>query len=96
MAINHCLFFHTPQQRVFFILLNDRLNSLILPNGIKFYVIGFSINYFLVAIRENTLDEVDKFLGEKKHNLPKLTSKERENLKKPIAFKENGFLRIDY
>lgn len=65
MAITHCLFFHTPQQRVFFILLNDLLESLIFPNGIEFYVINFSINYFLVAIQGNTLDEVDKFLREK-------------------------------
>lgn len=29
----------------------------------------------------------------KKHNLPKLTSEETENLKRPIPFKENGLLK---
>ena len=49
------------------------------------------MNYFLVVTQGNVLDEVDKHL--EKHNLPKLTSEETENLKRPIPYKEKGILK---
>lgn len=60
------------------------------PSFTWLFLFLVSIISFLVATQDSIL-EVGKFF--EKYNLPKLTSEEKEHLKRPITFKENRLLK---